>query len=246
MTCPRVRIFGVVIAGIFIAGPAFADSVASRNKEGNKRFLEGKYQEAEKAYLEAQLESPGRPELLYNLGNALVKQKKYDPGIQSLRQAVGKAGGGLQANGWFNLGNAFYEAGNMTDAIQAYIQALHSNPSDQDAKHNLELSLRRLQEQKQSASGNGSKDSQQKKDDAKQEPRDSDRQQKQKDGQERETGQQQDKARQQQPAGADRRDSAMNKERALQILDAMKNQELAEQRKLLERQAVRRAVGKDW
>ena len=57
---------------------ALADSVASKNKEGNRLFEQWKYQDAEKAYLEAQAGMPGRPELSYNLGNSLIKQKKYD------------------------------------------------------------------------------------------------------------------------------------------------------------------------
>lgn len=227
---------------------AFGSSPASRNKEGNRLFQQGKYQDAEKAYVDAQLEAPGRPELLYNLGNTLIKQKKYEPAIQSLRQAAGKAGRGLQASSWYNLGNAFYESGNLQDAAQAFVQALRINPSDRDAKHNLELTLRRMKEQKQDGSGKNSKNDKQDRKEGKQNSQNADNPKQ--DGKENqkqgEQGQQDDNRQQQQPAAADRRDGSMSKDRALQILDAVKDQELAEQRKLQERQARHKATGRDW
>jgi Ca-activated chloride channel family protein len=229
----------ILIASLLAGTGAYAASAASRNKEGNRLFQQGKYQDAEKAYLDAQLEAPGRPELLYNLGNTLIKQKKYDSAVQSLRQAAGKADHGLQASSWYNLGNALFESGKLPDAAQAFIQALRTNPSDRDAKHNLELTLRRMKEQKQNAAGRGTKDDQQKQDEGKQDN------QAGSSGQQNTQGQQ-DRQEQPQPAQADRREGSISKDRALQILDAMKNQELAEQRKLLERQARRKATGRDW
>ena len=222
----------------------YASSAASKNKEGNRLFQQGRFQDAEKAYVDAQLEAPGRPELLYNLGNTLIKQKKYEPAVQSLRQAAGKADQGLQASSWYNLGNAFYESGDLQNAAQSFIQALRVNPSDRDTKHNLELTLRRMKEQKQSGSGKGAKNDKQEK--GKQDSRNADNQQSDhKEDQKQGDEGQQDNRRQQQ-AQADRREGSMSKDRAMQILDAVKDQELAEQRKLQERQARRKATGRDW
>jgi Ca-activated chloride channel homolog len=249
MTIMRVstRLLMILIASLLAGTGAYAASAASRNKEGNRLFQQGKYQDAEKAYLDAQLEAPGRPELLYNLGNTLIKQKKYDSAAQSLRQAAGKADHGLQASSWYNLGNALFESGKLPDAAQAFIQALRTNPSDRDAKHNLELTLRRMKEQKQNAAGRGTKDDQQKQDEGKQDNQaGSSGQQNPPDNRQQNPQGQQDRQEQPQPAQADRREGSISKDRALQILDAMKNQELAEQRKLLERQARRKATGRDW
>jgi hypothetical protein len=38
-------------------------------KEGNKLFDQGKYEDAQKAYLEAKTETPHRPETLHKLGS---------------------------------------------------------------------------------------------------------------------------------------------------------------------------------
>ena len=228
------------------APAALADSAGAKNREGNKLYLQGRFADAEKAYVEAQGAAPGRPELLYNHGNALIRQKKFDPALQQLRQAASKGNRGLQASAWYNSGNALYEMGNFQEAVQAYIQALRNNPSDRDAKHNLELALKKMQRQQ---GGEGSRNGQ------------PDRKGKEQPEQKQENQPQEQK----EPAGSpeshrqeagegtdgrtpkpDRRDGSLSKDQALQILDALQNQELADQKKRLHQLERRRNPGKDW
>jgi tetratricopeptide (TPR) repeat protein len=234
-----------------LATPAKADSSASKNKEGNRLFAQGKYQDAEKAYLEAQASMPGRPELSYNLGNTLIKQQKFDQALQALRQAVSKGDKGLQVNGWYNVGNALFDMGNFQDSAQAYIQALRLDPADRDAKHNLELTLKRMQQQKQEQQ----QGQENKPDSSQQKPEGGQNEEKgknapnpqEKQGQQPQSQEPQNqKPANPQPTRSDRPEGAFSKERALQILDALQNQELAEQRKLLEHQARQKATGRDW
>jgi Ca-activated chloride channel family protein len=251
---PRDR--RVIVAALlfcaFAAQFAKADSVASRNRQGNKLYGEGKYQESEKAYLGAQGVEPGRPELLYNMGNALLKQKKYDQAVQALHQAVNKGNRGLQGSAWYNLGNALFENGKYKESADAFVQTLKVNPADREAKHNLELALRRLQRQKsQSSAGGGQKQDHQK--DQRQQQQDQSAGNNAKEQPERQESKPpgQEQKNQEQPANpratqGEGREGGLNKERALQILDALQNQELADQRKMLERQARRKAIGKDW
>lgn len=228
---------------------AMAASVASKNKEGNRMYEQKRYQEAEKAYLDAQLEAPERPELSYNLGNTLARQKKFDLAAQSLRQAVARGNKGLQASGWYNLGNTLFESGKYQDAAQAYIQSLRTNPADRDAKHNLELSWRKMQQQKQGSPGKNQKEDGQKSD-SMQDRQEKREEQKNRQDQQQNQGSQnqreQKTAEPPQPSQAERKEGGMSRERALQILDAMKNQELMEKRKLLEQQARRKGSSKDW
>jgi Ca-activated chloride channel family protein len=222
-----------------LAGPALGQTAASKNKEGNRLFSEGKFGEAERQYLEAQADMPQSPELFYNLGNALVRQKKYDMGLQALNQAAREGDRRVQADSWFNAGDALFEMGNFSEAAQAFAQALRVDPGDRDAKHNLELALKKSEEQQKRP---------------KQSP--------EQNPQEKQTGQKppgqpesqpgpDENQRKNQPANpkssqADQQEGGLTRERALQILDAMQNQELLEQRKQLERLARRKATGKDW
>ena len=242
----------VVILLLAISPALRGESVASKNKTGNRLFEQGKYQDAEKAYLDAQSSMPGRPELSYNLGNSLIKQQKYDQALQALAQAIGKGDKGLQARGYYNIGNALFDMGQWKESADSYIRSLRLHPADMDAKHNLELALRKLQQQtqEQQQQGEGRKPGQ---DPEKQKPEGSQKQEETKnepkppDNQSQPSKSQTDrKPADPQSSGAASRESVFSKERALQILDALQNQELAEQRRLLEHQARKKATGRDW
>jgi Ca-activated chloride channel homolog len=231
----------VLIALSLLAGipAALADSAGSKNKHGNRLFEQGKYEEAQKAYQEAQIKKPDRPEPLYNAGNALIKQKKYDQALQQLNQAITKADKGLQSWGWYNAGNALFEMGQFQDSASAYIQSLKLNPADRAAKHNLELALKKLQEQQQQSRQNQKKGEQGK--EAPDQGKDQKPPPEPKDNEE-----DPNKPVQPKSTRGEQGNVQFSKERALQILDALENQELAEQRKLLKQGARRKVTGKDW
>ncbi len=233
----------MLVAAAFLASPPlFGETVAGKNREGNQLFAQGRYAEAEKAYVEALAKVPGRPELLYNHGNSLIMQKKNDLALQQLRQAVSKGGQGLQASAWYNSGNALYEMGKFQDAAQAYIQALRANPADRDAKHNLELALKKMQQQNQSGQG-GQQDDER---GAKQRPQDQS-------GNRQADGKHAPESSSPPPESRDAADERRNKQagslskdQALQILEAIHNQELADQRKRLQQVKRSKPEGKDW
>jgi Ca-activated chloride channel homolog len=245
---PAMAAVSTAIVTLWIhSGQLWADSAASLNKKGNQQYDKKQYVEAEKAYLDAQLEAPGKPELLYNLGNTLIQQKKYDQAVQSLKQAAAKGDKGLQSSSWYNMGNSLFDSSKFKEAAEAYIQALKINPSDRDAKHNLELAWKRLQENQQQSKG---KDQNQRDDKNKKPDKDQGGNDKQEDkNKDRDGNSQGDKQQgqpQQPPQGSPGKEEKMSRDQALQLLDAMKNQELNEQRKLLERQARQVRGGKDW
>jgi Tfp pilus assembly protein PilF len=226
---------------------ARAESLASKNKRGNRLFAEDKYEDAEKAYLSAQADDPGRPEVLYNLGNSLIKQNKLQEGVQALGQSIQKGGKGIKEKGWFNTGNALFASGKYKDSADAYIESLKLDPGDREAKYNLELALMKLKQQEQEKSRqNQQRDS---KDQSKDKPSNSKQAQPKQSNQDK-TGQghpkEQNQEHRPQADKPEERSESMSRDRAIQLLDAMKNQELEEQRKLLERRARERANGKDW
>lgn len=226
-----------------------AESLASKVREGNRLFAQRKYAEAETAYMDAQVKNPGKPEVLYNLGNSLIRQKKYSQGVQSLRQSANKGDKAIRKNSWYNTGNALFEAGRFKDSAEAFVQSLKLDPSDSDAKHNLELALLKLKEQQQSAANQKPKNS----DNSKQDESSSgenDQQQPQKSEQE---GKKKSGGNEDHPDSAKQQESSkaqlpgpVSKEQAAQILDAIQAQELEQQLKLLEMRARRINNGKDW
>ena len=246
----NLRLFGLfslIAAGMTLGSSAsvYAESLASKNKEGNRLYSEGKYEDAEKVYLDAQVQSPGRPEILYNLGNSLIKQKEYDQGLQALRQSMGKASEEIKRDSWFNAGNALFLMGNYKDAVESFIQTLRLNPADQDAKHNLEMALRELKQQEQQPSDSDQRQ-EESKDQNQSKSENGDQQQFTPDPQNSDSQEQPDRAELERNSQADSREFPMSKEQALQILEAVQDRELEEQRKLLNRRARRKSNERDW
>jgi len=136
---------------VLLAGttPLLADSAAGRNNEGNRLYEDDRYDEALKMYVEAQALEPEAPELHYNIGNVLFRKGEYDKAAEEYLRAQAADDPKLSQAATFNRGNAFLQQGQLKEAVNSYIQALRAQPSDEDAKRNLELALRMLQEQQQ-------------------------------------------------------------------------------------------------
>lgn len=231
----RYMLFLAAFLAFFLPG-AKAQSIASKNKKGNRLFAQGDYAGAEKAYREAQGAAPGNPEIQYNLGNSLIEQRKYDRGVQSLRQSMSTGDRAIKEHSWYNAGNALFMRGEFKDAAEAYVQALKLDPGDWDAKHNLELALMKLKQQnpatgKTNQSG-GNKENPTHTDDKNQNG----------------SGSRKDPAESpgQQATQTVQRAGSISREQALQILDALKNRELEDQRKPLERRTIQRSNVRDW
>src|SRR5262249_18062768 len=135
----------------------------------------------------------------------------------------------------YNLGNTLFQKQDYPGAIRAYRDALRLVPGDADTRHNLEMALRALQQQqqKQQQQQQKNKDQQNQKD-----------QKDQKDQQDKPSPDQ--KKPDQKPSGAPKperpkteeekererfeKETGMPKERAMQLLDALQQNEKAQQR----------------
>jgi Ca-activated chloride channel family protein len=249
----RVKCFAAVlfltVAIPAIALQATAESLADKNREGNRLFAESKYEEAEKAYLDAQAKSPGHPEILYNLGNALIKQRKYSQGIRALRQSSDSGNEQIKTDSLYNTGNALYTTGDYKGSADAFIEALKLNPEDKDAKHNLELALEKLQEQQQQKQSDSSKEQKDSRDQEKNRPKENKGDQAKPKEQNREQAQNPDNRQEpakMQPNTPTEREGSMTSEQAEKILDAVRNQELEQQRKLMESRSRPKTNKRDW
>ncbi len=247
---PALLLFILMIVANLSTSPA--ESLASRNKKGNQLYEQSKYSDAEKEYLDAQVNHPGHPSVLYNLGNSLIKQKKYAEGMKALNQAINKGDKTAKGSSWYNKGHALFSMGQFKESAGAFIEALKLNPADKDAKNNLELALMKLKQQEQKSKQPDSQKRESQNSDQKQQPSSG------KEGEQKQQDQKRNGAEQaaqrpkelkepiKQEMQTTRREGVVGKDKALQILDAVQNQELDEKRKLLERRARQLSNGKDW
>lgn len=144
----RIRL---LLGIIFLLLSACVPDVVKYNEAGNEHFDDAAYDDAISAYRQAQVAEPDMPEPYYNAANTYNRQGQVDGAQAQMEQALKTADDRLAAQAWYNLGNAYFDAQQWSQSAEAYKEALRLKPDDADAKHNLELALRNLQEEQQQA-----------------------------------------------------------------------------------------------
>lgn len=130
-----------------------AESPKDFMRKGNKSYQNRKYNEAEEFYRKSLEKEPKNSTAIYNLGNSLYRQKKFEESLDKYLQVANSSKDSkIKANAFYNLGNSYLKGKKYNESIEAYKKALRLNPKDVDAKYNLEYARRMLlmeQEQKQ-------------------------------------------------------------------------------------------------
>jgi Ca-activated chloride channel family protein len=147
----RTGIAAALLASLVALAPgvAFAQKGRAEVNQGNKLYSEGRFEEAHEKYLEALRNAPDSPLIRFNEGNALYQTEEFQRALDAYREAIESGAPDLVSKGWYNLGNALYRQQQLQEALEAYKQSLRADPSDADAKHNLERVLEQLQQQQQ-------------------------------------------------------------------------------------------------
>jgi Ca-activated chloride channel homolog len=205
--------------------------------EGRKLYADGDAPKSVDAFGKAAAARPHDPRAKFNLADALYKAGKFDEAKTIYESLAADARSPLAGPARYNLGNTFFQKQDYPGAIRSYRDALRVTPSDADTRRNLELALRALQQQQQQQQQK--QDQQQNQDQQKQDQKQQQQQQGQPDKKERpKTEEEKERERYEKETG-------MPRERAMQLLDALQQNEKAEQRKL---QAGRpkNQRGKDW
>jgi Ca-activated chloride channel family protein len=222
-------------------------------REGREEYARGNHPQALRAFERAAAARPQDPAVRFNVADGLYKNGKYDEAATLFRSVGADPASPLSAPARFNLGNSLFQKQDYRGAIQAYRDALRAVPGDEDTRKNLELALRALREQQQKQEQERKSQQQDQKHDEKNRQggqQNQDQQKQQGQQQNRKDEQQQARQRPQTPEErADQRfrqDAGMPRERAMQLLDALQQNEKAEQKKLLALKRAKKKKGKDW
>ena len=170
-----------------------------------KAYSRGKYESARREYEELLRNKPDDARLHFNAGTAAFQAKDYEKAVQHLNSALVTQDLQLQERAYYNRGNAHFRLGEETsdpkgkmgeweEAVGSYESALKLNPQDADAKHNLDIVQRKLEElkkQQQQQQSDQSKDDKNKKDEQKDQQSKQDQRQKQDQSQQQKQDQQQ-------------------------------------------------------
>jgi Ca-activated chloride channel family protein len=222
----KVAAVGVML---LVAVGMQAQSDRQMIRQGNKLYRKGNVAEAEVSYRKAVERNERNAQANYNLGNALMGQRKDSLAITQLEKAAKLETNPLRrAQAYHNMGVICQQHRMFGEAIEAYKEALRNNPTDNETRYNLALCKRQQQEQQQDQNQQN-KDNKENKD--KQDQQKQDQQQKQ------------DEKKQEQ-----QQKQQMSKENAEQLLNAAMQEEkqTQERMKKAQQQPQKRRLEKNW
>lgn len=120
--------------------------------DGNRLYAGGNYGAAAEKYRAALKTDVSNENALFNLGNALFKQKKFAEAEKYYTElSRTKADDDLHSKALYNLGVSFINQGKLAEAAEALKQSLLLHPEDEDARENLQKVLNELKKKQNSA-----------------------------------------------------------------------------------------------
>ncbi|MBP3259540.1 MAG: VWA domain-containing protein [Prevotella sp.] len=221
-----------VVLLLLMAVTAGAQTDRQLVRQGNRQFRKGNAADAEVSYRKAVEKQPRNAQANFNLGNALMAQRKDSLAVTQFEKAAKLETNPLRrAQAYHNIGVMCQQHQMFGEAIEAYKEALRNNPADDQTRYNLELCKRQQKQQQQ----NQDQQNQQNKDNKDQKDKDKQNQQQQ---------QKQDQQKQDQQ----KQDQQMSKENAEQLLNAAMQEEkqTQERMKKAQQKAQRRSLEKNW
>ncbi len=134
---------------VALGGPSWALGPLEKNhprvEAGAEHYRKEEYLPALEEFDAAAAERPQDPRVQYDRGLALHKLGRQDEARAALRRAAElDRDGSLAARIHYNLGSVEAAAGDQAQAVKELRAALRLDPTDEQARHNLEVLLRRL------------------------------------------------------------------------------------------------------
>ena len=189
-------------------------------RKGNRLFNDSVFVDAEVNYRKALEVNPKSAVSMYNLGNTLSQQQKFQEAMEQYDSASKIEKDKMKlAHIYHNMGVLFQAGKDYAKAVDAYKMSLRNNPADHETRYNLALAQKMLKDQQNQQDQDQNQD--QNKDDQKD---------------------------QQQPPKPEKQDNQMSKENAEQLLNSVMQDEKDVQDKVKKQQKVIQGgrLEKDW
>jgi len=186
------KILGIFLLFFLYNHSANAFFQSNAIKDAEKNYSKGQYKEAISNFLTKSVENPTNKELKFNLGNSYYKGQNYQEAYNIFDELKDVPDKKMSQKAYYNLGNTSFRLGKLEEAIEQYHKATMLDPSDEDAKFNLELARKEL---KKRIEENKKRQDQQKQD---QQNQDQQNQDQQKQDQQKQDQQKQDQQKQDQ------------------------------------------------
>jgi len=241
---PDRGLINIMLSGILLIISLTLNAQADKKylRQGNREYGKESFSESEISYRKAIDDNKKSPDAVFNIGDALYKQNKFeDAGKQFIENVNMNDDKDKKSAGLYNLGNSLLKANKVEESIAAYKNSLKLRPNSKEAKYNLAYAqdlLKQQQEQKEQQNKND-KNKDQDKNDQKKDPKDQN--DKNKDQQNDQDNKNDQNKQQQQQQG-------ISKDDAQRLLNALANDEknVQEKVKLAKASKAKVKTVKNW
>ena len=230
----------ILFAAFLLSTAGVSAQKAERDyiRKGNRLFNDSVFVDAEVYYRKALEVNPKSAVSMYNLGNTLSQQQKFQEAMEQYDSASKIEKDKMKlAHIYHNMGVLFQAGKDYAKAVDAYKMSLRNNPADHETRYNLALAQKML------------KDQQNQQDQDQNQDQNKDQQQKQDQNKDKQNDQKKDDQKdQQQPPKPEKQDNQMSKENAEQLLNSVMQDEKDVQDKVKKQQKVIQGgrLEKDW
>ena len=195
-------------------------------RKGNREYEKNKFSDSEISYKKAVDENKQSPDAVFNVGDALYKQNKFEEAGKQFVDNTNQNDDKIKKSaGLYNLGNSLLKANKLPESIDAYKNSLKLHPDNPEAKYNLSYAQDLLkQQQEQQKKQQQDKDKQ---DQNKDKNKNKDQNKDQKDQNDKNKDQQKDQKQQQQPQKQE-----ISRDDAQRLLNSLANDEKNVQEKV--------------
>lgn len=136
-------------------------AVALAAEDPDELYRQGRFTEAEKAYMHLDMDHPKDIRFRYNRACAAYQSSDYKGATAAFSSVLRRAKDNeTRFKTAYNLGNTAFKQGDFATAVVYYKQAITYNPENEDAGYNLELALIQQEKQKKNKTKDQKKQSQ--------------------------------------------------------------------------------------
>lgn len=151
---PRVRRLPwsrpALVALAALAALSCTDAAAEQNQAANTLFARGDFRGALARYRDLQQTRPELAHLSVNAGNALSRLQEHGRALTDYAAAARSAETKVRLHAQYGRGSALFRQGRLDEARDAFKDALRADPTDRDAKFNIEV-IDRIQTERRAA-----------------------------------------------------------------------------------------------
>ncbi len=234
----------VLATVLFISSSVSGFTIRRKNNNANKLFYKEEYKNALDLYDELDIKLEKEREFInttvkYNRANTVLKLNNFEEAIDYYNKARSTAKDKTRISHiYYNMGNTLYRAGKLEEAINYYIKTLDIDSNDKDAKFNIELIKKKLENHKKEEKEKKENDKEKKeKDKGKRDKKEEERDKKQ---------QKEEKKEEREKPQKEKKKQEISKEDALRILKALEQREKELRKNEKAKMKGRVGLSKDW